>query len=401
MHASIASHSFGVRLLTRFVRLPIPSVKQINSLRSQLRDYERQGVANLLRMPFQHTVTGSGHDWYSDEKDEQEKKFEGYKKDDPQAGRSSAGATASASTPEKQESGAKASQAFAQDVQGLKKAASSYFEKGKAQDGIEQGTESARDQGVNRLSSSPVPKMIGKSDGPAESASSSAESSLRPRRAKSSPADMVVQPLPQPRSDALLAEDSESPFGGEDLLAGGRGALPERHVQLFRQLQSKWQCYDAYCRVCMGLGVNQILQGLSYYAVCHTLVENRSPTTGYAMVALFQCTTVALAVLDLAGLRRREIIAIQVVGMMPCVLTAWGVAHATRIKETGVLIEEESYPLSPLSFLFQVLWLELWLRVAQPTDTARLPRRFRQVLFLDVFGDAYSGWDPALDDGEG
>lgn len=66
----------------------------------------------------------------------------------------------------------------------------------------------------------------------------------------------------------------------QDLLTGIRGARPERHVQLFRQLQAKWQCYDAYCRVCMGLGVNQILQGLSYYCICHTLVENRSPTTG-------------------------------------------------------------------------------------------------------------------------
>ncbi|CAK9055616.1 CCHC-type domain-containing protein, partial [Durusdinium trenchii] len=53
MHASIASHSFGVRLLTRFVRLPIPSMKQIAGLRSTLKDYERQGVANLLRLPFQ------------------------------------------------------------------------------------------------------------------------------------------------------------------------------------------------------------------------------------------------------------------------------------------------------------------------------------------------------------
>ena len=83
--ASIASHSFGVRLwaaqswlkarlcasarLTRFVRLPIPSMKQIAGLRrvspfsrvstlayqwrSTLKDYERQGVANLLRLPFQ------------------------------------------------------------------------------------------------------------------------------------------------------------------------------------------------------------------------------------------------------------------------------------------------------------------------------------------------------------
>merc|ERR1719197_2463680 len=97
----------------------------------------------------------------------------------------------------------------------------------------------------------------------------------------------------------LPSDDVDPILGGPELLEGKRGALPERHVQLFRQLQAKWQCYDAYCRVCMGLGVNQILQGLSYYAICHTLVENHSPTTGYGMVILFQATTVALAVLDL------------------------------------------------------------------------------------------------------
>jgi len=56
--------------------------------------------------------------------------------------------------------------------------------------------------------------------------------------------------------------------------------------------------------------------------------------------------------------------------------------------------------LSPLSFLCQVLWLDLWLRVAAPSgDEARLPRRFRQVLFLDVFGDA-EGWDPTQDEND-
>mmetsp|Transcript_36657 Transcript_36657/g.68356 ORF Transcript_36657/g.68356 Transcript_36657/m.68356 type:complete len:149 (+) Transcript_36657:3-449(+) len=111
------------------------------------------------------------------------------------------------------------------------------------------------------------------------------------------------------------------------------------------------------------------------------------------MVVLFQCTTVALAVLDLAGLKRREIVAIQIVGIMPCFFTAWGVAHGER-NEHGVLNPDQMYYLSPFAFLAQVLWLELWIRVAAPSaDKAKLPRRFRQVLFLDVFGDAV-GWDP-------
>merc|ERR1719321_291766 len=52
MHASIASHSFGVRLLTRFVRLPIPSPQQINDLSRRLAEFEFQDLENVVRLPF-------------------------------------------------------------------------------------------------------------------------------------------------------------------------------------------------------------------------------------------------------------------------------------------------------------------------------------------------------------
>eukprot|EP00429_Kryptoperidinium_foliaceum_P026475 CAMPEP_0176148612 /NCGR_PEP_ID=MMETSP0120_2-20121206/75788_1 /TAXON_ID=160619 /ORGANISM="Kryptoperidinium foliaceum, Strain CCMP 1326" /LENGTH=92 /DNA_ID=CAMNT_0017485309 /DNA_START=48 /DNA_END=323 /DNA_ORIENTATION=+ len=92
------------------------------------------------------------------------------------------------------------------------------------------------------------------------------------------------------------------------------------------------------------MGVNQILQGMSYYCICHTLVENHSPSTGYALILIFQCTTIGLAVLDLAGMTRHEIIAVQIVGLMPCMLTLWGIAHRKRV--TGGLDPSEDYPLS-------------------------------------------------------
>lgn len=321
MHASIASHSFGVRLLTRFVRLPIPSMKQIAGLRSTLKDYERQGVANLLRLPFQ----------------------------DQQEWQQVHGVDGESKAPIDADSSAQVSQATPSAPSSL-------------------GPKPVKERSASpQAPRAPGPTTLGKPlDGQAKSGANLLHSGQN-----------------------LLPEQDETVIGGEDLLTCSHGAQPERHVQLFRQLQSKWQCYDAYCRVCMGLGVNQILQGLSYYCICHTLVENHSPTTGYALVTLFQSTTIALAVLDLAGLRRREILAVQVVGIMPCLLTAWGVAHGHRI-EGGVLDPAQTYMLSPLSFLCQVLWLELWLRVAAPhgDDQAKLPRRFRQVLFLDVFGDS-------------
>lgn len=51
MHASIAAHSFGVRLLTQFVRLPVPAVSQLDAARGFATDYEGKGVDEMLRVP--------------------------------------------------------------------------------------------------------------------------------------------------------------------------------------------------------------------------------------------------------------------------------------------------------------------------------------------------------------
>ncbi|CAK9044998.1 unnamed protein product [Durusdinium trenchii] len=182
----------------------------------------------------------------------------------------------------------------------------------------------------------------------------------------------------------------EAPFSGEEAMLRP-AAMPGLHVQLFRRLQAKWQCYDAYCRVCMALGVNQILQGLTYYAIVHTLVENRSPSCGYALLVIFQAAALAVAILDISGLRRRALLAVQAVGTLPATLAALAV-HSAERNEAGVLDPGAIYYTSPAMFFLQACWLELLLWVAKPSqDDAALPRRFRTVLFLDVFGD---GVDP-------
>ncbi|CAE7870867.1 GIP [Symbiodinium microadriaticum] len=157
--------------------------------------------------------------------------------------------------------------------------------------------------------------------------------------------------------------------------------MPERHVQLFRNLQFKWQCYDAYCRVCLGLGLNHILQAMTYYCICHALVENQTPSLGLALVVLFQAATIFVAFLDLAGLQHREIITVQIVSIVPSIVTALEVSFSQRDK-LGNLLPQQDYKLSPLSFLCHAMWLELWLRIAWPSGAeeklAQLPRRFRQ-----------------------
>ncbi|CAK9023144.1 unnamed protein product [Durusdinium trenchii] len=47
MYASISSHSLGVRLRTRYVRLPIPSMQQLYGIASKLNQFEQQGLQKV------------------------------------------------------------------------------------------------------------------------------------------------------------------------------------------------------------------------------------------------------------------------------------------------------------------------------------------------------------------
>lgn len=51
MHASIASHSFGVRLLTQFLRLPVPTRAQMDAAQFRSTDFEGGRCRDMLRLP--------------------------------------------------------------------------------------------------------------------------------------------------------------------------------------------------------------------------------------------------------------------------------------------------------------------------------------------------------------
>ncbi|CAE8668180.1 unnamed protein product [Polarella glacialis] len=196
MHASISSHSFGVRLLTRFVRLPIPGSRQINALNARLSDFERQGAKEMLRVPF---------------------------------------------------------------IQGA-----------------QQWQQRRADVGGDDRPTAP---FTGEGD----------------ERFKTA----VIRPG-EIRPQDLLGL-GEQAYGEESLLQQAAVHLPGKHVQLFRRLQAKWQCYDAYARVSMSLGVNQLLMTVSYYCICLADIEYHSPALALALVTIFQCANLALAWLDVAG----------------------------------------------------------------------------------------------------
>jgi len=287
MHASISAHSFGVRVRTRHVRLPIPSLSQIAGLTAKLSDFEQSGVKNMFRLPF----TGDAPNWRQDK-----------------------------------------------------------FEEG-------------------------------------SSAGSGKEPSGQSRAALGAYQDI--------HSRELLSK-GEAGFGhkvgADDLFAEQIVGQPGKHIQLFRKLQAKWQCFDAYARVCMALGVNQMAQSISYYLIGVFLVQRDSISTAIALVFVFQGAALSLFVLDITLTRRLVILSIQLLGSLPAFLTLVAVCIAARDETNGLALENEYY-LGPVTFFVEVLYFEAIRWLAKPSmDEAALPRRFRAVLFLDVFADG--AYDP-------
>ena len=190
-----------------------------------------------------------------------------------------------------------------------------------------------------------------------------------------------------------------------------------RHVQLFRQLQARWQCFDAYARVCMSFGVRHMLQSINYYLLGLCMVQLYVPYMVYvsfALTLIFQALAVNITILDIHGLPCFGTFDLAFIGFLPALIACVALSMADR--DEDVLREENSYPFSvaiyplepcktfkgkrmnkmkhvdfkrSLKSLKEILWFELFHWVASPsTLESSVPRHFRAVLFMDVFGDA-------------
>jgi hypothetical protein len=52
LHASNAAKAYGVRLLTQFVRYPVPSTEELEQIRTYGQKWEALGTQNVVRIPF-------------------------------------------------------------------------------------------------------------------------------------------------------------------------------------------------------------------------------------------------------------------------------------------------------------------------------------------------------------
>jgi len=256
MHASIASHSFGVRMLTQFVRLPLPTREQLDASRARAEDFEAKGASDFCRLPV-----------------------------------------------------------LRQQLRRLN---------------ATMANETAAEQG----------------DG----------------------------------QQANVASQDSSVVNLE-------------HIELYRQAQANWQAYDAYARVCLALGTNQLLRALGVYCLGLLVIELQTPVAAYCCILILDAGAVLVVVLDVYQNRWM----LKVAGALitaPSLLSALAVS-LTSFK-TGLSAKLFARLLTPLAYLGQCGWLAWMMVLAAPErpNSTALPTKFRSVLYLDVFGWLGSAGSP-------
>eukprot|EP00397_Hematodinium_sp_SG-2012_P010101 GEMP01010207.1.p1 GENE.GEMP01010207.1~~GEMP01010207.1.p1 ORF type:complete len:887 (+),score=149.16 GEMP01010207.1:64-2724(+) len=150
------------------------------------------------------------------------------------------------------------------------------------------------------------------------------------------------------------------------------------HVKLFRRMQANFMAYDAYARAGLALGTNQLLYGLYYKILGLSFLEDHSLVLAFGSAAAFAMCAVQVKTLDLK---------------MP---GAWNaishVAMLAPLVAASILMALRAYAfhqlLLPIIFALHVAWVSILLFLLKPDSKMdiQLPTKFRQVLFLDVFG---------------
>eukprot|EP00440_Ansanella_granifera_P032523 gb/GFBE01035287.1/.p1 GENE.gb/GFBE01035287.1/~~gb/GFBE01035287.1/.p1 ORF type:complete len:1123 (+),score=215.77 gb/GFBE01035287.1/:1-3369(+) len=275
VHASIVAQCSSVRLLTQFVRLPIPRWEDLQNMRTFASSYEHVETKHMMRIPFTRNP--------KDKKDEED------------------------------------------------------------------------------------PRPLMDVSGGASSSSRSVPRSTQSKR------EIDPWTLENHGEDRNLYELEHIP------------AAQRRHVCLARRAGKQYQCFDAFSRVSMAFGTNQLLHAICYYALGYVAVQDGAPWPAFCVIGLMCAMGVALVQLDITMSDKERLLANLLIVTGPLCTAVATFAWSTHGDDAEPLI----MILLPCAYAAHGLWLffaliSLGLEV-QPNG-AILPQKFRAVLYMDVFG---------------
>lgn len=155
----------------------------------------------------------------------------------------------------------------------------------------------------------------------------------------------------------------------------------DSHFRRFVQEQQKWLSYDAYARVCMGLGINHLLTGFCYYLIGEVAPEVSAVCV--ACVVGLQCLSVLLLRLDVAEIEQTPNMTLVV---LVCVF--FPPIYVSVVTQPKVGLDQNwAAVFSTLACFLHAAWLIfIWskLRASDGDRVQDLPKQLRTVAYLDV-----------------
>jgi hypothetical protein len=157
-----------------------------------------------------------------------------------------------------------------------------------------------------------------------------------------------------------------------------------RHIILVRQASKFYQGYDAFARISMTIGVNQLIVCLCYYLLGYILVTDRAPWPAFAGIIVMIALSQIIAKLDMSLSQGRQL-AVNIFIVAGPVFSCIACYHWGRGK-AGRVVSDCLSPLAFFSHGILVLCLTWFVRLKETHGGGMLPVAFKHILFLDVFG---------------
>jgi len=211
------------------------------------------------------------------------------------------------------------------------------------------------------------------------------------------PADELTaeQDAPTAEQAFLRGMESVSALRDSEGIESGKSSKDDPHVQLFKEIQSTYACFDAYSRISLSVAVNYLLLVVTYYFL-GVLMEQPHSQTPYmqrafcwSAVGMLVVTARAILKLDLFVDKTQESLIKELYLAGPLIGCAAAQLWANK-NLTSSKYDVPKWLIVLLSFVcmaIHALWILLIMWHARPDESSGgLPTSFRSVHYLDVFG---------------
>mmetsp|Transcript_7397 Transcript_7397/g.13721 ORF Transcript_7397/g.13721 Transcript_7397/m.13721 type:complete len:976 (+) Transcript_7397:128-3055(+) len=158
-----------------------------------------------------------------------------------------------------------------------------------------------------------------------------------------------------------------------------------RHIKLVRQAAMYWQNYDAFARISMSIGVNQLMLAMSYFILGYVLIHIRAPFAAFGGVFILMGSAVAIANLDMSLPKEKQFVILGLLIAGPT-LSCLATYHWGQTSELGEQIGRVLAPGAFFSHGLLVMLLTYFCRIRETTTGGMMPTAFRISLYLDIFG---------------